>query len=64
MRNLERSAFTGLVSLILGPIIAQGVWRPLVHFLGPIGSAGDVTAAALLGGLLADACGRAVSTRV
>lgn len=48
MRNLERSAFTGLVSLILGPIIAQGVWRPLVHFLGPIGSAGDVTAAALV----------------
>src|SRR4051794_14651561 len=46
-RSLERTGFTALVSLLLGPIIAQGLWRPLVHVFGPSGSSGLVTGAAL-----------------
>lgn len=49
----ERGAFTALVAFLVAPVIAQGLWRPLVHVLGPSGSAGSagsaeaVTASAL-----------------
>ncbi len=43
----ERSAFGALVVLILAPIVAQGLWRPLGHVLGTTGSAGAITGAAL-----------------
>ena len=53
-RNLERLAFGTLVALLLSPVVAQGLWRPLVHVLGPAGTAGHVTGSALvIGGAMA-----------
>lgn len=46
-RSWERAAFGGLVALLLAPFVAQGLWRPLVYALGPSGSAGPITCAAL-----------------
>ena len=45
--SIERAGFTALVALLLSPIIAHGVWRPLVHIFGPNGNAVTVTGAAL-----------------
>lgn len=45
--SLERAAFGALVALLLSPILAQGLRRPLGHVFGPAGSAERVTAAAL-----------------
>lgn len=46
-RRLERPAFGALVAFLLAPVIAHGLWRPLVHFIGPSGRDGAVTGAAL-----------------
>lgn len=46
--GVERLAFTGLVAVLLAPVIAQGLWRPLTHFLGGSGDAAGVTGAALV----------------
>lgn len=46
-RHPERPAFGALLALLLAPVVAQGLWRPLVHFFGPSGSAAAVSAAAL-----------------
>ncbi len=43
----ERLAFTALVALLAAPPVAHGLWRPLVHGLGPSGAADMVTGAAL-----------------
>jgi len=45
--SLERPAFGTLLALLVAPLMAQGLWRPLVHVFGPAGSAGAVTTAAL-----------------
>ena len=45
--SLERLAFGALWALLLAPVLAHGLWRPLVHVLGPAGSAGAITGAAL-----------------
>lgn len=47
-RHLERTAFGALCTFLLAPVIAQGVWRPLIHFLGPSGDSAAITAAALV----------------
>jgi len=44
---LERSAFAALWAFLLAPVIAQGVWRPLLHIFGPSGKASAVTVSAL-----------------
>lgn len=44
---IESSAFATFVGLLLAPVIAQGLWRPLGHVLGAAGSAGPVTVGAL-----------------
>ena len=49
-RHLERAAFVALVAGLLAPVIAQGLWRPLVHVLGSHGNASAVTVAALATG--------------
>lgn len=46
-RSVERSAFGALVAVLLAPVVAQGLWRPLVHVFGPAGDAGSVTSAAV-----------------
>jgi hypothetical protein len=46
-RSFERSAFAALVAVLLAPVVAQGLWRPVVHLLGPAGDAGLVTGAAV-----------------
>lgn len=43
----ERAAFTAFLALLAAPVIAQGLWRPLVHVLGLAGSSGVVTCSAL-----------------
>lgn len=45
--SLERTAFVALVASLLAPIVAQGLWLPLAHLLGPAGDAAVVTWAAL-----------------
>ena len=45
--SLERPAFGALWALLLAPIIAHGVWRPLAHVFSPSGRASVVTIAAL-----------------
>lgn len=49
--SIERLAFTGLSALLLMPVVAQGLWRPLCHLLNaPPASASDsafVTVSAL-----------------
>lgn len=46
-RSLERHAFVALVAFLLAPILAHGLWRPLVHIFGPSGDAATITVAAL-----------------
>lgn len=46
-RGFERPAFGALVAFLLAPVVAQGLWRPLVHVFGLSGKASAVTAAAL-----------------
>lgn len=46
-RRLERAAFGALCVLLLAPVLAHGLWRPLLHVLGPSGSARAVTLSAL-----------------
>lgn len=46
--SVERSAFSLVVLWILGPMIAQGLWRPLGHWLVLSGSAMSITGLALL----------------
>lgn len=46
-RRLERPAFGALFAFLLAPVIAHGLWRPLLHVFGPSGRAGAVTLAAL-----------------
>ncbi len=46
-RPLERAAFGALWAFLLAPVIAHGLWRPLLHILGPSGKAGTVTFSAL-----------------
>ena len=45
--RLERPAFGALWALLLAPVIAHVLWRPLLHIFGPSGKAGAVTGAAL-----------------
>lgn len=45
--SLERTGFGALVAFLLAPVIAHGLWRPLVHVFGPAGDAGSVTSATL-----------------
>jgi len=45
--SLERRAFSALVALLLAPVLAQGLWRPLVHVFGPSGRSGTITGVAL-----------------
>jgi hypothetical protein len=47
-KRLEHRGFGALVALLLSPVLAQGLWRPLVHVFGPAGGAEKVTLAALL----------------
>lgn len=47
LASAERSAFTALLVLLAAPVIAQGLWRPLTHVLGPAGSSDVVTGSAL-----------------
>lgn len=46
-RSLERSAFGALMAVLMAPVVAQGLWRPMVHVFGPGGDAGAVTRAAV-----------------
>ena len=46
-RSPERPAFAALLAFLAAPVIAQGLWRPLVHALGPSGSSSGVTGSAL-----------------
>lgn len=45
--RLERPAFAALWAFLLAPVLAHGLWRPLLHFFGPSGSAGAITLSAL-----------------
>lgn len=45
--SLERLALGSLVVLLLAPVIAQGLWRPLVHVVGSAGNAPSITYASL-----------------
>lgn len=45
--GLERAGFTTLVAVLLSPIVAQGLWRPLGHAFGAAGSAHLITGSAL-----------------
>lgn len=46
-QSAERSAFAAILALLLAPVVAQGLWRPLVHLFGPAGDAASITGAAL-----------------
>lgn len=46
-RSFERSAYGTLMVCLLAPVVAHGVWRPLVHVFGAAGDAGTITVAAL-----------------
>lgn len=53
-RHVERTAFGALWVFLFSPVIAHGLWRPLVHIFGPAGSAATVTMGALaIGGVVA-----------
>ncbi len=58
-RSLERPAYGALWAFLLAPVMAQGLWRPLVHFLGAGGGASAIaiTIAALV------VCGSVVIAR-
>lgn len=47
MRSRERHAFAALVAVLLAPVLAHGLWRPLCHWFGPAGDAVTVTVAAV-----------------
>ena len=49
-RSLERIAFAVLVSLLLAPVIAVALWRPLLHVFGPAGNAAAIAISALATG--------------
>ncbi len=61
--SIERTGFTTLVALLLSPIIAHGVWRPLVHIFGPSGNAVTVTGAALATASIIIFAGRLAANR-
>lgn len=46
-QSAERSAFAAILALLLAPVVAQGLWRPLAHLFGPAGDAASITGAAL-----------------
>lgn len=46
-RKVERPAFAALWAFLLAPVIAQGMWRPLLHIFGPSGRAAAITGSAL-----------------
>lgn len=49
-RPFERPAFLALCAFLLAPVIAHGLWRPLLHFFGPsakASGAGAITLCAL-----------------
>ena len=46
--RLERPAYGALWALLLAPVVAHGLWRPLLHVFGPQGSAHAITYSALL----------------
>ena len=46
-RSRERAAFGALIAVLLAPVVAHGLWRPMVHVFGPAGDAGAVTSAAV-----------------
>ena len=46
-RSRERSAFGALVAVLLAPVVAQGLWRPMVHVFGPAGDAASLTGASV-----------------
>lgn len=45
--GLERVGFSLLVALLLAPVVAHGLWRPLLHAFGPVGTSGRETLASL-----------------
>lgn len=45
--RFERPAFGVLWAFLLAPVMAQGLWRPLLHVFGPSGKASAVTLSAL-----------------
>lgn len=47
-RSLERTGFGALAALLLSPVLAHGLWRPLMRGFGSAGSAGMITGAALV----------------
>ncbi len=51
-RGLERSAFTAFAAVLLSPIVAQGLWRPLEHVFGAAGTAQQITGSALVIGAM------------
>lgn len=50
--SLERTGFATLAAALLAPVVAHGLWRPLVHVFGPAGEAATITLASLALGLL------------
>lgn len=46
-RHLERPAFGALWAFLLAPVIAHGMWRPLLHVFGSSGKATSLTFSAL-----------------
>lgn len=45
--SFERPAFLVLCVCLTAPVLAHGLWRPLLHIFGPSGGAGAITLAAL-----------------
>lgn len=45
--SFERPAFLVLCALVIAPVLAHGLWRPLLHVFGSSGGAGAITVAAL-----------------
>lgn len=58
-RSVERVAFGTLVTTLLAPVIAHGLWRPLTHVFGAGGRASAVTGASLAIALVVAAARRA-----
>lgn len=46
--SFERLGFVTLVALLLAPVVAHGLWHPLVHVLGPSGDAVTITGVSLI----------------
>lgn len=47
LHRFERPAFGALCAFLLSPVIAHGLWRPLLHVFGPSGNASAITYSAL-----------------